>query len=118
MLPASELAAMQATAQTAMDLAVTIKRPTLTADGAGGATAALGTIANTVCNVAKPSAALLQQYAARVGNQRSYVVRLPASVNVLDNDQLVLTGMTLTVMAVLTSRSYNVATQVLASVVV
>lgn len=118
LIPASELTALQATAQTAMDLSgIVIKRPARTQNQWGGYSETTPTqVASTVGGWAKPSAGVMQQYAGLIGARAAWVVRLPSGTNVRNGDLLVMpSGDTLTVQADLTEHSYATCVQVLAT---
>ena len=119
MLDPRQLAAMQARAAATLDIpGCVIQRVMVTADVWGAANAsAPTTVATVACGLAKPSAQLTQQYAARLGNQQAWLARFAAGTDVREGDTLLVSGLTLTVQAVLTPRSYSLATQALVSAV-
>jgi head-tail adaptor len=118
MISANDLAAMQATVKASLDQTCTIQRVTRSPDGYGGYTETWATLASVNCNVAQPTAALMQQYAQLIGNQKTFVVRLPAGQDIKRNDQLIIGSDTLRVQAVLSPRSYPTGVKVLVSEVV
>ena len=118
LIPASELAALQATATSAMDLSgIVVKRKTRTQSASGTYTETLTTeVASTVGGWAKPSASVMTQYAGLIGSLAAWVVRLPSGTNVQRNDLLLMpSGDTLTVQADLTERIYATCVCVLAT---
>lgn len=118
LIPASELAALQSTAQSAMDLSgITLKRPSRTQSASGTYTETLTTVASgLVGGWAKPSASIMTQYAGLIGSLASWVVRLPGGTSVRANDVLAMpSGDTLRVQADLTESSYSACVRVLAS---
>lgn len=121
MISASELAALQAATAALFDLPCIIQRNTPMKDGHGSQTDNWATIATVSCNLAQPTAGLLQNYGFLIGSADSWLVRLPAGQDVKRDDQLIVGAgaaqRTLRVAAVLTPQSYQSATRALASVV-
>lgn len=121
MIPASELAALQAAAAATLDTPCVIQRNTPTKDDYGSQKDNWATIATVSCNLAQPTAGLMQNYGFLIGNQDSWLVRLPFGQDIQRNDQLIVsfgaTQRILRVAAVLAPQSYATATRVLASVV-
>lgn len=117
MISATELAAMQAVATAALDLIAgcQIQSATTADDGYGHAVKTWATVATVAAGMAKPSSQVMQQYAARIGALASWVVSLPYGTAVAADNQLLIAGQTLRVQADLTSASYPVVTQVLAT---
>jgi hypothetical protein len=115
MIPASELAAMQATINAALDQSCTIQRksPTRTAEGyqVDGYT----TLATSVCNVAEPTQAMMQNYATRIADEETWLLRLPYNQDIRPDDQILVAGVTMRVEIVLNPESYNTSIRVLAS---
>ena len=118
MINANDLQSMQTTATSSLDLPCQIQRAAKASDGYGGFSETWATIATVNCNMAQPTAALMQQYAQKLGNQKLFMVRLPANQDVKRDDQLIIASDTLRVQAVLTPRTYETARRVLASEVV
>ena len=78
MLSSAQLTAMRTAATSALDIAgVQVQTVTLTDDGYGHQTEVWATVATVAASEAKPSAAIMQQYASRIGTLKSWVVRLP-----------------------------------------
>lgn len=121
MLPDSELAAMRAVAEAALDTPATVQRITIAATAAGGQSPTQTTLATCNVRLATPSAPILQQYADKIGNQQAWLVRMPSSVQPRSGDQIVIaTGAcagTYDVQAPL-PQSYSLLTTVLATKVV
>lgn len=116
MIPATELAAMQAVAAASLDITgCQIQRATPADDGYGHTTKTWATIATVTAGMAKPSAQVMTQYAGRIGALASWVVSLPLGTDVKADDQLLIIGQTLRVQADLTQSSYSTLTQVLAT---
>jgi hypothetical protein len=116
MIPSAELAAMQAQVNTALDLSCTIQRktsPTRTAEGYQVDT--YTTIATTTCNLAEPGEALLQNYAYRIANEETWLVRFPFNTSLRADDQIIVSGVTMRVEIVLNPQSYNLSLQALCS---
>lgn len=116
MLDPRQLAALQAAATALLDIpGCVIQRRAPESDGLGSQTDNWTTVATLACGLAKPSAQIMQQYAARIGAQQAWTVRLPAGTDVRVDDQLVVSGLTLRVQAALNPASYSVSQRVLAS---
>lgn len=121
-ISATELAALQAAVNATLDQTCAIQRNTPTSSAYGTRSDSWATVATVSCHVAKPSASIAQQYADRIGALAAWVVRLPASADVRvgdathGSDQLVIGGKTtMRVQALLSPRSYPVATLVIAA---
>lgn len=116
MLSASDLAAIQAVATSSLDISgAQVQRATTADDGYGHAVKTWATIATVAAGMAKPSARIMAEYAAKIGTLASWVVSLPYGTDVRSDDQIVLAGQTVRVQADLTSSSYPTLTQVLAT---
>lgn len=116
MIPASELAALQAAAALALDTTANIERESISgSDGYGQQTLTWPAIATGVAaGLATPSAPLLQQYADYIGTFQAWVVKFAEGQDVKEKDRVVINGMTLTVQAQLAPHSYQTLTRVLA----
>ncbi len=115
MIPAHELAAMQAACAAALDTPCTIERKAPVADGYGSESDGYQPLATPLCSLSQPSAQLMQNYEYLIGDQSTWVVGLPAGQDVKNDDQIVVAGQTLRVQAVLAPRSYETRRRVLAS---
>lgn len=118
MIPANELAALQAAASAALDQTATIQRkPTpLATDGYGHASDTYSDHATAVpCALAQPTAQLMQAYAAHIGTLQAWTVRFPAGTDVQRDDQVLVAGLTLRVQAALSPQSYSTCERVLAT---
>lgn len=90
LIPDAELAALRATASSALDIAgIQIQQNTPVNDGTGHYTDAWATLATVNGSEAKPSAQVMQQYASRIGSLQSWVVRLPYGTVCAAGNQLV-----------------------------
>lgn len=116
-LSAAQLAAFQATATAALDLSgIQVQRATRAQNQWGGFSESFTTLATVAGGWAKPSAAVMQQYAGLIGALASWVVRLPSGTTIRNGDRLVMpSGDTLVVQADLTESSYSTCVRVLAS---
>lgn len=117
MIPAAELAALQAAANAALDqTGVQVRRVSgRTATGQGQATPTYATVATVAAALGAPAPADLATYAARIAHREAYRVALPAGTGARPTDLLVFTsGLTLEVMGSVSSASYNVLDGVLA----
>ena len=91
MIPASELTALRATASAALDIAgVQIQRATRTDLGNGLQSNVWNTIATVAASEAKPSASIMQQYAAVIGSATSLMMRLPYGTSFHADDRIVM----------------------------
>lgn len=116
-LSSAQQARFQAVSTAALDLSgIVIKRPSDTPNAWGGPSETLTTIATVAGGWAKPSAAIMTQYAGLIGSEASWVVRLPLGTDCKRNDLLLMpSGDTLRVQADLSESSYSVSKRVLAS---
>lgn len=110
-LSATQLAAFQAAAAAALDIAgVQVQSVTLTDDGYGHQTQVWATVATVAASEAKPSAAIMQQYASRIGTLKSWVVRLPFGTVCTEGNRLLFpSGDARLVQADLSDSSYTTA---------
>lgn len=116
MIPAAEMAALQAVAASSLDIAgALVQRATPASDGAGHQTLTWATIATVAAGLAKPSAAIMREYAARIGTLESWVVSLPYGTDCQEGDRVLVSGQTLTVQADVSISSYSTLKQVLAT---
>lgn len=115
MLSASDLAAMQAVASSALDTACTIQRKTRTPDGTGHYSETLTTIATVQCNLSQPTAGQMQNYGYKIGALATWQVRVPTGTNVEEDDLLTINGQTIVVQVVLQPQSYQTSMRLLAS---
>ena len=113
MISATELAAMQAVVNSALDVTFTQKRTTPTQGPTGNVIDSYSTVnAALKGNLAQPSAQLLANYEYRVGDQASWLVRVPVGTDLRAGDRLVTSdGNTLDVQVLLTPQSYQTAIQ-------
>ena len=118
MIPAAELAALQATANSSMDQSIQVKRSTRTKTASGHFTEAWNNVGSPVLgNLAQPTGNQMQNYGYVIGSLDAWMVRLPVGTNVLENDRLVVGGQTLRVQVILQPQSYQTAMRLLASAV-
>lgn len=115
-ISAAELAQIQTdAAAAACDQSCTIKRAARTPTASGGATVVWNTVATVQAGMAEPSSSQLQNYGYLVGSLAAWQVRFPVNTNVQELDQLVIASQTLSVVKVLTPRSYPALLTVLAA---
>ena len=123
-IPATELAAMQAAAITAMDQTCTIARKSPVRDAYGSQSDNFTTLSQTTygtgpvpCSVTQPSSQVMQNYDYLIGTLSAWVVRLPATSTIARDDQVTLTssGQKLRVQTVLDLRSRLIDMHVLVS---
>ena len=117
LLSSAQLAAFRATAESALDIpGVVIQRATLADDGYGIHTPTWATVATVDASEAKPSAAIMQQYAARIANVTSWTMRFPWGTDIRAGDQIIMpNGDTRLVQADLSDSSYSTANLYLVS---
>lgn len=118
MLPisASELLSIQNDALAACcDKTCEHYRKTRSPDGMGGYTETYALIETTVAGMAQPSAGELANYDYTIGDKAAWTVRLPVSVNAIEQDRLVIEGNTLEVHVLLNPKSYEVFHSVIAT---
>ncbi len=115
MVPASELAAIQAAANATLDQSASIYRKTPTPDGYGTEEDAWDFIENVMCGIGQPTGGQLQNYDYLVGSLSAWQVRLPVGTDILEQDHLQLDSKTLVVQVVLAPRSYPALLVCLAS---
>lgn len=108
LLSSAQLTALRTVASSALDISgIQVQRVTLADDGYGLRTETWNTLATVAGSEAKPSAAILAQYASRIGASASWVVRLPYGTTCAAGDRLVYTsGDTRIVQADLSDSSY------------
>jgi head-tail adaptor len=117
MIPAAELTAMQAAANSAMDQSITIQRDTQGQDATGHPVDNWATVTTVMGNLAQPSGTLMQNYDYLIGSQDTWMVRVPTGTNVLENDRLVIGAQTMRVQVLLAPQSYQTSMRLLASVI-
>lgn len=119
-IPATELAALRAAAETSLDTPVTVTRPPsgVATNGYGYPAAGTATTVAT-CNARfrQPDAPLLAQYAERIGHLQAWLVALPVSVLPQEGDSVTITasGASYTVHVILQPQSYSTLNRVLAA---
>lgn len=111
MIPASELAALRATATSALDVSnVQIVRHTVVPDGYGTYSETTAVIATVSATEAKPTANVMQQYAAVIGTAESWTMRFPYGTSYRNGDHVVMpNGDDRIIQADLSDSSYSTA---------
>jgi hypothetical protein len=114
---AAEMTAIRNEAASAVcDQSCTIKRNTAGSnDGYGTSTESLTTIATTTAGIAEPSASQLANYAYKIGALATWLVQLPYGTSVQTDDLLIFPSHRLVVQVILSPRSYDTLTSVLAT---
>lgn len=116
MISTAELAAMQATVQSAFDVLLTQKRNVPTQGPTKNVVDNYVTVGTVVGNLAQPTAGMLANYDYRVGDQASWLVRLPVGMDIRASDRLITPdGQVLDVQVVLAPRTYETGRQVIAA---
>lgn len=112
MISAAELAAMQATVASALDVVLTQQRNRPTTGATRNVVDNYVTLGTLLGNLTQPSAQLLQNYDYRVGDQASWLVRVPVTADLRASDRLITPdGQTLDVQVLLAPRSYETGRQ-------
>jgi hypothetical protein len=133
---AAELAALQATANSALDVSIQVKRSTRTKTASGHFTETWNNVGSPILgNLAQPTGGQMQNYGYVIGSLDAWMVRVPVGTNLLENDRLVVSDpqgysiatnallpqeqlfQTLRVQVILQPQSYQTAERVLASAV-
>jgi len=117
MLSAAELASIQATVASALDVALPQYRSTKAADTYGHTTRIRVSQGNIQCNILKPSATQLQAYAGIIGAQRSLVIRVMQASDVQEGDEFLYDGLYWVVNNMQDAESYTVTKEYLITVV-
>jgi hypothetical protein len=120
-ISAAALSRMQAIVNATLDQTCVIQRNTPTQSGYGTQVDSWATVATVLCHIARPSAAMAQLYADKIGELATWLVRLPQGTDVRVGDashgadRLVIGGHTLRVQALLAPRSYPIALTLIAA---
>lgn len=122
MIGASELAALQAAAASAMDATCTVQRNVnLSIPATDASWQNVSGLVGVKCLRNTPTGSYQQKLAEALVDQSSWVVTFPATdtngaaTNVRRSDRILIDGLTLTVQHLLFPQSYSVTLQVLAS---
>ena len=114
MISATELLDMQATTKSATDVLLTQQRNFPTQGPTKNVIDHYTAIATFFGNLAQPSAQLLQNYDYRVGDQATWLVRVPVGTDLRASDRLITPdGQTLDVQILLHPRAYPTGIQAL-----
>lgn len=116
MLTDDELAEMRACQDAALPDTCTLYRPAATADGAGGATVALATLASDVaCRVAPIGRSPAERlWAERIAPDMGWTITLPALTDVRADDRIGHNALSYQVLGVLAPGSWETARRVAA----
>ena len=115
MLSATELAALQATANGALDKTIQVQSVTRISDSAGGFTETWATVATVQGNLAQPTGGMMANYDFVIGPLATWLVRVPVGTAVTRDNQVIVAGLTLRVQVILQPQSYQTAMRFLAS---
>lgn len=115
MISPTELAAMQATSNSAMDLSIGIWRPTLSQDGQGTVSKSFALHATVNGNLAQPTAGQLENYGYAIADKNAWMVRVPTGTDIKIGDQLRAGAYNLEVQIVLQPQSYQTSMRVIAA---
>ena len=114
MISATELAAMQATVNSALDISLTQKRNAPTQGPTRNVIDNYSTVATLTGNLAEPTAGLLANYDYAVKSQATWLLRVPVGTDLRAGDRLITPdGQTLDVQVILTPRTYPTAVRAL-----
>ena len=115
MISASELASMQATAQSLYDQTVKIYRPDTTTDSTGHPQEDWPLLSTTTGAISQPTGSQMQNYGYVIGSLNAWQVFLPVGTDVAEDDRLVIGTQTMTVQAVLQPKSRQINLVILAA---
>lgn len=115
MISIAELAAMQATSNSAGDLSIAITRPALTQDGEGNVSKTFNAVTTVQGNLAQPTASQLNNYGYAIADVAAWMVRVPVGTDIRIGDRLTVNSMNLEVQIILVPQSYQASTRVLAA---
>ena len=114
MISAAQLAAMQATVNSALDITLTQQRNSPTQGPTRNTIDSYATVATLTGNLAEPTAGMLANYNYKVGSQATWVVRVPVGTDLRAGDRLITPdGQKLDVQVLLTPRTYPTAVRAL-----
>ena len=113
MISAAQLAAMQASANAALDLSVAIYRRAPSQDAEGNVSTNYALHATVSGNLAQPTAGQLANYGYAIGDVNAWMVRVPVGTDIKIGDQLRVNGYNLEVQVVLQPQSYQTSMRVL-----
>jgi head-tail adaptor len=115
MISPAELAALQATANSALDQTIAVWRAAITQDGEGNVLKSWSLHATVAGNLAQPTASQLQNYGYAIADVAAWMVRVPVGTDIKIGDRLVVNGQNLEVQIELQPQSYQTAMRVLAA---
>ena len=120
LLTSADVAMMSSTVATILDQSLPLYRKSTASDGYGHTTETWpGTPTHTIaCNITKPSATMLQAFAGIIGSQRTVILRVLSSTDILEGDRVVYDGLSWTCQKFLDASSYTVTKEILISVVI
>lgn len=102
MIPADELTAIRETQNANLPDTATIQRVTRTSDAGGGFTLAWATVATVACRVVQPRQPVTLLSAQQETVYADWIVTLPHGTDAQTEDQIVVSGHTLTVIGPIT----------------
>jgi len=89
MLSSREIACMTSAVSASLDQQIILQRRTPSPDGYGHTTEIWTTVDTPRCNVFKPSATMLQAYAAIIGSQVSLMLRVLPTTDIREGDSVI-----------------------------
>lgn len=115
MLSAADLAGMRAAVTDSLPDTAQVQRATRTPDGMGGFTETWTTVATVACRIAPTGNAPAEQVVAeRVTDRVLWTLTLPAATDVTAADRITVGSRTFEVVGVLSPRSYELCTRLVA----
>lgn len=117
MLSAADIAGIYATVKASLDQSLTLSRDTFTSDTSGHQKFASTATSTIECNVIKPTASQLQTYAAKIGSQRSLVLRAMQDTDIREGDRVAYDNLDWLINGVMNAASYSVTKHYLMVVV-
>lgn len=108
MLSAAELASMTTTVEASLDQSLTLTRYTHGTDTTGHQTNTGTTTSTIACNVIKPTASQLQEYAGKIGSQRALVLRAIQTTDIREGDHVSYDSLDWVINGVMNAASYSV----------
>src|SRR5215469_613961 len=107
MLSSAEMAWQAALVAASLDQTLTLSRDVMTTDSYGHQKPASTATSTIACNVTKPTASQLQEYADKIGSARSLILRAMQSTDIREGDHVAYDSLTWMVNGVLDAASYS-----------
>lgn len=117
MLSAAEIAAMQSTINSSLDVTITVKRKGAGQDVYGHANGTYTSIGTALVNIIKPSAVALQLFAEQIAAQKAVMIRFALTTDIQENDLIAYSNKDWKVQYVENAESYTFCNDALMTVV-